>query len=73
MWLYWYNTSKHSSTQYTPYKIVYGRDPPTLFRYEKGSTAVLTLEEQLIDRDATLDDLKFHLLAAPEQHETPEG
>lgn len=61
---YWYNTSKHSSTQYTPYKIVYGRDPPTLFKYEQGSTSVLSLAEQLMDRDATLDDLKFHLLKA---------
>lgn len=61
---YWYNTSWHSSINSTPFKAVYGRDPPPLYRCERGSTAVSTLEEQLLDRDLILDELKFYLLQA---------
>lgn len=61
---YWYNTSFHSSTGCTPFQAVYGRTPPLLHKFEKGSTAVGTLEEQLLERDSVIDDLKFQLLQA---------
>lgn len=59
---YWYNTSWHAATLYTPFQALYGRPPPHLTQ-----TAVSSLEEQLLERDAVLDDLKFNLLRAQQQ------
>ncbi|KAL4567338.1 hypothetical protein LXL04_022921 [Taraxacum kok-saghyz] len=61
---YWYNTSHHASIQCTPFRALYGRDPPKLTRHVIGETAVASLEEQLIERDANLDELKFQLIKA---------
>ena len=33
---YWYNTSFHTTANTTPFRIVYGRDPPSLLAYEAG-------------------------------------
>lgn len=67
-WLPWaeycYNTAFHTATHCTPFKALYGRDPPHLMRFSPGSTAVSSLEEQLIERDAVLDELQFHLTRA---------
>lgn len=46
------------------FKALYGRDPPQLLRYETGHTVLSTLEDQLIARDAILDDLKANLVGA---------
>lgn len=43
---YWYNTSFHTSTHTTPFKVVYGRDPPPLVRFEYGSTSDLQRAQQ---------------------------
>ena len=61
---YWYNTTFHSSTKMTPFKAVYGRDPPPLVRFGAQSTSVASLEQQLQERDAFLDELKYHLSRA---------
>ena len=61
---YWYNTSFHTATNYTPFKAVYGRDPPHLIRFSAGYTTVSSVETQLQERDAILDELKFHLVQA---------
>ena len=61
---YWYNTSHHASIQCTPFRALYGRDPPKLTRHVIGETAVASLEEQLIERGANLDELKFQLIKA---------
>lgn len=67
-WLPWaefsYNTSPHCSTKYSPFRIVYGRDPPHVVRLEKGHTPVNSLDEFLQERDVVLDELHFYLLKA---------
>ncbi|KAJ9542106.1 hypothetical protein OSB04_028612 [Centaurea solstitialis] len=64
---FWYNTSYHTSSKCTPFKALYGRDPPRLLRFQVGSTGVSSVEEQLLERDAMLDELKGYLLRA-QQH-----
>lgn len=55
-WLPWaeycYNTSFHTSLQDSPFKVVYGRDPPWLRSYEPGSVKVVAVDDLLKDRDA---------------------
>lgn len=67
-WLPWvefsYNTTPHTSTKLSPFKVVYGRDPPAILRKGKGQTAVSSIEELLQERDTILDDLHFNLLQA---------
>lgn len=62
----WYNTSFHTAIQCTPFKMVYGRDPPSLLRFEEGSTNNFELEKMLKERDELLADVKQHLLCAQE-------
>lgn len=64
---YWYNTSFHTSTRMTPFQVVYGRAPPPLLRYGVGASPVESVERQLMNRDAMLDLLKFHLLRAQQK------
>lgn len=69
---YWYNTSTHASTKYSPFEIVYGRPPPHLVRFTSGETVVASLEDQLLERDAMLDDLKAHLILSQQRMKTLE-
>ncbi|XP_054778086.1 uncharacterized protein LOC129286074 [Prosopis cineraria] len=60
-----FNISFHSSANTTPFKLVYGRDPPPLCPYVKGETLVADLEEQLELRDAMLKILLAYELDLP--------
>lgn len=58
---YWYNTTFHASARKTPFEIVYGRPPPVLTRFLPGETKVRAVRRELLDRDETLQQLKYHL------------
>ncbi|KAH9752935.1 hypothetical protein KPL71_014903 [Citrus sinensis] len=64
---YWHNTSFYSSTHCTPFRALYGRDPPPLIRYEQGAASVSLVEQLMEDRDAILDDLRMQLLRAQQR------
>jgi hypothetical protein len=64
---FWYNTTKHSTTQATPFKILYGRDPPPLIRYTRGLSTVSAVDQLLADRDDVLDNLKMQLIRAQQR------
>lgn len=61
---YWYNTAYHSSIQMSPFKALYGREPPTLIRYQPDSADIASVQEQLTARDELLRQLKANLLKA---------
>ena len=70
-WLAWaeynYNTSFHTATNMTPFKVFYGWDPPPVICYEWGSTANQEAESVLLQRDAILTELKCHLHRAQQK------
>lgn len=61
---YCYNTSLHSALNTTPFRVVYGRDPPHLLSYEPGMSKLDAVDEALRDRDAFLQTIRQHLQLA---------
>lgn len=53
-----YNSSYHSGLKMTPFQALYGRIPPTIPVYSKGSTSIQALDDALTERDALLRSLK---------------
>ncbi|MCI28907.1 hypothetical protein A2U01_0050110, partial [Trifolium medium] len=45
----------------TPFKALYGRDPPSLTRYEPQSNDPPALQQELLERDRILQQLKVNL------------
>ncbi|PNX77624.1 Ty3/gypsy retrotransposon protein [Trifolium pratense] len=58
---YWYNTAFQTSIGMTPFKALYGRDPPYLTKYEAQEIDPPTLQEELKERDKLLQQLKSNL------------
>ena len=61
---YWYNTSYHHSLGMSPFKVLYGRDPPALVRYQHNLQDSPTIQSTLQQRDLILDRLKANLARA---------
>lgn len=64
---FWYNATFHTSINTTPFNVVYGRQPPPLISYGDQKTTNDSLEQQLIDRDRQLLQLKEQLRLAQER------
>lgn len=63
---YWHYTTFHVSTKTTPFEIVYGRPPPTIFQFVPGEIECEAVARELIDRDKALKQLKYHLTRVQE-------
>ncbi|PNY14541.1 hypothetical protein L195_g011223 [Trifolium pratense] len=58
---YWYNTTFQTSIGMTPFKALYGREPPSLTKYEAHADDSPTIQEELMERDKILQQLKTNL------------
>ncbi|MCH84407.1 hypothetical protein A2U01_0005239 [Trifolium medium] len=61
---YWHNTAFHTSAGMTPFKALYWREAPTLIIYGAQAANPHAVREQLMQRDAILDQLKGNLIRA---------
>jgi hypothetical protein len=60
----WYNTTYHISTGMTPFRVLYGRLPPTIPYYQARHSPVNDVDQSLISRDELLEQLKSNLAVA---------
>jgi len=64
-WLPWaeyvYNTAFHTVLQDTPFRVVYGRDPPCLRSYEPGEIRVAAVAQNMAECDAFIQDVRLRL------------
>jgi hypothetical protein len=64
-WLPWaefiYNTAYQTALKTTPFRIIYGRDPPTIRSYEQGETRVAAVVKSMTERDEFLADARSRL------------
>uniref|UniRef100_A0A2N9H887 Chromo domain-containing protein n=1 Tax=Fagus sylvatica TaxID=28930 RepID=A0A2N9H887_FAGSY len=51
----------------TPFEVVYGREPPSLLTYVPGTAKVAAVEDELLQRDLVLTDLKENIKVAQER------
>eukprot|EP00267_Zea_mays_P043127 XP_020395191.1 uncharacterized protein LOC109940226 [Zea mays] len=56
-----YNTAYQSSLRETPFRVVYGRDPPSIRSYEPGETRVAAVAHDMEEREAFLADVRYRL------------
>lgn len=59
-----HNTSFHTSLKKTPFRVVNVRIPPSLLKYESGSTVNADFVKMLLERDDMLVDIHIHLVHA---------
>jgi len=64
-WLPWaeftYNTAYNTALGDTPFRVVYGRDPPSLRMYDPGEIRVPAVARSLAERDELLADVRLRL------------
>ncbi|KAJ3701854.1 hypothetical protein LUZ61_005559 [Rhynchospora tenuis] len=64
---YWYNTNFHSSLHTTPFKALYGYDPPVLALGSAPKSSIESVNEVLRERQQMLVNLKLHLVRAQDR------
>ena len=64
---YWYNTSLHTTIGMTPFKVLYGQDPPLIINYTLTTQDPPSIQEQLRLHDQLLVQLKGQLSKAQTQ------
>jgi hypothetical protein len=71
-WLPWaeyiYNTAYQTSLHETPFRVVYGRDPPSIRSYEPGESRVAVVAQEMEAREAFLADVRYRLEQAQALH-----
>ena len=71
-WLPWaefvFNTAFQSSLRDTPFRVVYGRDPPTIRSYEPGESRVPAVARSMEERAEFLADVRYRLEQAQAAH-----
>ncbi|WVZ63882.1 hypothetical protein U9M48_013476 [Paspalum notatum var. saurae] len=64
-WLPWveyvFNTAYQTSLRDTPFRVIYGRDPPSIRSYEPGDTRVPAVAKTMKERQEFLADVRFRL------------
>ncbi|GJU80924.1 putative nucleotidyltransferase, ribonuclease H [Tanacetum coccineum] len=55
------------ATDTTPFSVVYGREPPSLFPYVAGETKNAEMEQQLVDRDYMIKIIRQNLQKAQDR------
>jgi hypothetical protein len=64
-WLLWakfcYNSAFQSSLRTSVFRVVYGHDPPTIPHYTSGTARVPIVDQQLVDCDKFLGEIKDRL------------
>jgi hypothetical protein len=67
-WLPWveycYNTSYQTTVKCSLFRVVYGREPPTLLAYHPGMAKVAGVDRQLLERDEFLEEIRARLVQA---------
>ena len=71
-WLPWaefiFNTAYQTSLRDTPFRVVYGRDPPSIRSYEPGDTRVAAVAKSMEEREEFLADVRYRLEQAQATH-----
>jgi hypothetical protein len=71
-WLPWveycYNTTFQSSLRASPFRVVYDRNPPSLRSYTKGEARLPAVQQQLLERDEFLLEVRDRLKQAQSYH-----
>jgi len=64
-WLHWaeyiYNTAFHTVLKDTPFRVVYGRDPPSLRSYDPVEIRVAAVAQNMAERDAFIEEVRLRL------------
>ncbi|RLN33026.1 putative retroelement [Panicum miliaceum] len=71
-WLPWaefvFNTAYQPSLRDTPFRVVYGREPPSIRSYEPGDTRVAAVARNMEEREEFLADIRYRLEQAQAVH-----